>query len=80
MLEVRNLRFGYDSRSPVLKGVDLSLDEGNVGILLGRNGAGKTTLFKIMTGILRPDAGEILYRYTCWTGFRSLRRRNAFLS
>ena len=61
MLEVRNLRFGYDSRSPVLKGVDLRLDEGNVGILLGRNGAGKTTLFKIMTGILRPDAGEILY-------------------
>jgi len=61
MLEVRNLRFGYDSRSPVLKGVDLRLDEGNVGILLGRNGAGKTTLFKIMTGILRPDGGQILF-------------------
>ena len=61
MLEVRNLRFGYDSRSPVLNGVDLRLDEGNVGILLGRNGAGKTTLFKIMTGILRPDDGQILF-------------------
>ena len=61
MLEVRNLRFGYDSRNPVLRGVDLSLDEGKVGILLGRNGAGKTTLFKIMTGILRPDGGRILF-------------------
>ena len=61
MLEVRNLRFGYDSRNTVLRGVNLILEEGNVGILLGRNGAGKTTLFKIMTGILRPDAGEILY-------------------
>lgn len=61
MLEVRNLRFGYDDRTPVLKGVDLSLDEGSVGILLGRNGAGKTTLFKIMTGILRPDGGQILF-------------------
>ena len=61
MLEIRNLRFGYDSRNPVLRGVNLILEEGNVGILLGRNGAGKTTLFKIMTGILRPDAGEILY-------------------
>ena len=61
MLEIRNLRFGYDSRNPVLRGVNLILEEGNVGILLGRNGAGKTTLFKIMTGILRPDAGEVLY-------------------
>lgn len=61
MLEIRNLRFGYDNRNPVLRGVNLILEEGNVGILLGRNGAGKTTLFKIMTGILRPDAGEILY-------------------
>ena len=61
MLEVRNLRFGYDDRTTVLKGVDLSLDEGSVGILLGRNGAGKTTLFKIMTGILRPDGGQILF-------------------
>lgn len=61
MLEVRNLRFGYDERTPVLKGVDITLDEGNVGILLGRNGAGKTTLFKIMTGILKPDGGQILF-------------------
>ena len=61
MLSVENLSFGYDKSVPVLRGVDMRLDEGQVGILLGRNGAGKTTLFKIMTGILKPDGGRILY-------------------
>ena len=61
MLEIENLFFSYDRNAPVLRGVDMSLGEGQVGILLGRNGAGKTTLFKIMTGILRPDAGRILH-------------------
>ena len=61
MLEIRNLVFGYDRQNPVLKGVDLELEEGKVGILMGRNGAGKTTLFKIITGVLKPDAGKILF-------------------
>lgn len=61
MLEIRNLVFGYDRQNPVLKSVDLELEEGKVGILMGRNGAGKTTLFKIITGVLKPDAGKILF-------------------
>ena len=61
MLEIQNLIFGYDKQSPVLRGVEMSLEEGQVGILLGRNGAGKTTLFKIMTGVLKPDGGRILF-------------------
>ena len=61
MLEIRNLVFGYDRQNPVLKGVDLELEEGKVGILMGRNGTGKTTLFKIITGVLKPDGGKILF-------------------
>jgi ribose transport system ATP-binding protein len=40
--------------------VDFSVDAGNVEVLLGENGAGKSTLIRIMTGVLRPDSGQIV--------------------
>ena len=43
-----------------LDGVELALRPGRVTALVGENGAGKSTLVKILTGIYRPDAGEIL--------------------
>ena len=61
MLEIKGLSFAYETDKLVLRGVDLSLGEGNVGILLGRNGAGKSTLLKIITGILKPSAGSVLF-------------------
>ena len=61
MLQIKDLSFSYDKKNPVLCGIDVELDDGKVGILLGRNGAGKTTLFKILTGVLKPDRGSILY-------------------
>lgn len=60
MLEVKDLHFSYrHGRGEILRGLDLSLGSGQVGVLLGPNGAGKTTLFKNVLGILRPTAGEI---------------------
>ncbi len=44
----------------VLKGVDLAIHEGNVVALLGTNGAGKTTLLRLISGLAKPDRGEIL--------------------
>ena len=61
MLEIKGLSFAYETDKPVLRGVNLSLGDGNVGILLGRNGAGKSTLLKIITGILKPSAGSVLF-------------------
>lgn len=61
MLEIRNLTFAYETDKPVLKEVDLCLEDGKVGILLGRNGAGKSTLLKIITGFLRPSAGSVMF-------------------
>lgn len=62
MLEIHELRFRYSKRSPmVLQGVDLSLRDGEIGILLGKNGSGKTTLFKNLLGIQKPESGKILF-------------------
>jgi branched-chain amino acid transport system ATP-binding protein len=44
----------------VVSGLDLHVDEGEIVSVIGPNGAGKTTLFNLVTGIYRPDKGEIL--------------------
>lgn len=44
-------------RTPALRGIDLAVPPGTVCALLGRNGAGKTTAVRILTTLLRPDAG-----------------------
>ena len=60
MLSVENVTFRYDRQGPdVLRGVNLELKSGEIGILLGRNGSGKTTLFQTILGILNPRSGTI---------------------
>ena len=60
MLKIKNLSFKYKkSSAPVLCGLDLTLNVGEIGIILGKNGAGKTTLFKTILGILSPDKCEM---------------------
>ena len=62
MLTIENLQFRYGKRSPqVLRGVDLTLQDGEIGIILGKNGCGKTTLFQNILGINDPDEGRMLF-------------------
>ncbi len=44
-----------------LKSVSLDIADGSAHALVGRNGAGKSTLVSVLTGLVRPDAGQILY-------------------
>lgn len=62
MLEIQGLSFSYSSRAGgVLRGANLTLCDGEIGVLLGRNGSGKTTLFKNILGLCRPDGGSIRF-------------------
>jgi branched-chain amino acid transport system ATP-binding protein len=60
MLELKDIEAGYDGR-PVLKGISLDVKKGEIVALLGPNGAGKSTVIKTITGILRPQKGNVLY-------------------
>ena len=63
MIEVKNLSFSYGKRKQsVFNDFSLTLDKGSVYGLLGKNGTGKSTLLYLMTGLLRPQAGQVLYK------------------
>lgn len=63
MIEVKNLSFSYGKRKQkVFDDFSLALDKGSVYGLLGKNGTGKSTLLYLMTGLLRPQAGRVLYK------------------
>ena len=59
MLEVKNLKYSYNSDYQALKGVSLKIEKGEMVALLGKNGAGKSTLFLHLNGIYEPDEGQV---------------------
>lgn len=62
MLKIENLSFRYSRlAAPVLQDVNMELQAGEIGIVLGRNGSGKTTLFKNILGICRPTGGSVMF-------------------
>jgi len=58
MLRISNLDVSIQSID-ILRGVDMSLEKGQMAGLVGRNGAGKTTFIKSIMGLLKPSAGTL---------------------
>jgi branched-chain amino acid transport system ATP-binding protein len=59
LLELRGVDKAFGGLN-VVSGLDLHVDEGEIVSVIGPNGAGKTTVFNLVTGIYRPDDGDIL--------------------
>ena len=58
VIECKNVRKGYDDRL-LIDSLSFSLPPGGIVGIIGPNGAGKTTLFRMLSGIEKPDGGEI---------------------
>ena len=59
-LEIRDLCVSYGGIR-ALKGVDLTVEEGQIVTLIGANGAGKSTTLRAISGLQKPQSGSILY-------------------
>ena len=62
LLSLKNVTFAFPGWPPTVDGVDLDVAPGAFHCLVGRSGCGKTTLLKLAAGLLRPDAGEVVFR------------------
>ena len=60
ILRVKNLKLNYGPIAAI-KGIDISIEEGQIVAILGANGAGKTSLLKTISGLLKPASGKILF-------------------
>ncbi len=60
VLELTDVRAGYGS-AEVLHGISITVDEGEVAVILGANGVGKTTMLRCVAGLLRPWSGRISF-------------------
>ena len=61
MLEASNLNVYYGAIH-ALKGIDLQIDSGEIVTLIGSNGAGKSTTLNAICGLVKPSAGDIVYK------------------
>ncbi len=59
MLRLNNVEVIYDRVILVLKGLSLQVETGQISVLLGTNGAGKSTTLKAISGLLKPENGEV---------------------
>ena len=59
IIELRDVCFGYEPGRRVLDSVNLTVNRGQSGCIVGPNGGGKSTLLGLLLGLLTPESGEI---------------------
>ena len=83
MLEIRNLSFSVEEdgkRKEILRNLNLQIEDGKFVVITGPNGSGKSTLARLIMGIEKPSAGQILLDGTDITGLDITGRAQAGIS
>ena len=73
ILQLNHITFDFSPEKQILKDLLLSLEQGKIYALMGSNGAGKTTLFNLITGFIKLQSGEIIFRSEKITSLSSFR-------
>ncbi len=81
MIEFKDVHMSYDGTRPILKGLNFTIADGDFVAFVGTNGAGKSTAMRLINGLLKPDAGEVLIDGVATTQLKTseLARRVGFL-
>ena len=81
MIEFKDVHVSYEASAPILKGVNFAIRDGEFVAFVGTNGAGKSTTMRLMNGLLKPDAGQVLIDDVPTSDLRTseLARRVGFL-
>ena len=59
-MEIKNVSFTYENGFEAISGLNISIDKGEKVAIIGENGAGKSTTAKMINGLLRPTAGDVV--------------------
>ena len=80
-IEFRDVHASYDAATPILRGVDFTVEDGEFVAFVGTNGAGKSTTMRLINGLLKPEQGEVLVDGVPTTQLKTseLARRVGFL-
>lgn len=75
LLAARDLAKEFIPGSPVVAGIDLRLEAGELVVLAGRNGSGKSVLCKMLSGLIPPSSGGLFFEGQAFSAFRDSHAR-----
>lgn len=75
MIEAKDIRKSFEG-TEVLRGISTVFERGKTNLIIGQSGAGKTVFLKTLTGLIKPDSGDIYYDGVAYSSMDETQREN----
>ena len=75
MIEAKDIRKSFEG-AEVLRGISTVFERGKTNLIIGQSGAGKTVFLKTLTGLVKPDSGDIYYDGVAYSSMDEGQREN----